>query len=290
MAIQTILVGIDFSPESTQALKQALQLATRVGAELHLVHALFRPSIPASLAALPKLADAGHKLDAELSSRAGEKLQALCAEHSTSSLRMQSAVGHGDAAQVVMDAATQVNADMIVVGTHGRTGFRRLRLGSVAESVAQQAACSVLVSRADSSDSTGFEQVLVPTDFSEPSEKALAMATQIVAPDGTIRLLHAWINPFEVQALYAGSEQAGQYHEFIEASVHDQGNALAQKMREQHSSIVFEQTQGNATEIILDAMSNHATDLIVMGASRHHLGGVPRATIRHADCSVMVVR
>ncbi len=288
--MKTLLVGIDFSPESAQALKQGLHLATRMGAELHLVHALFQPSIPASLAALPKLADAGHKLDAELSSQAGEKLQALCAKHSTSSLRMQSAVGHGDAAQVLMDAAAQVNADLIVVGTHGRTGFRRLRLGSVAESVAQRAPCSVLVSRADSSDSAGFEQVLVPTDFSDPSEKTLATATQIVTPDGTIRLLHAWINPFEVQALYAGSEQAGEYHEFIEASVQERGNALAQKMREQHPSIVFEQTQGNAAEAILDAMSNHATDLIVVGASTHHLGGVPRATIRHAECSVMVVR
>lgn len=56
-------------------------------------------------------------------------------------------VGIGPPADAILDAAAQHSAELIVVGTHGRSGFRRLTLGSVAESVVRRASCSVLVVR-----------------------------------------------------------------------------------------------------------------------------------------------
>ena len=288
MTLQTILVGTDFSPESNLAQEHAFQLAAAHEADVHLVHALFQPMIPASLAALPKLAEASKDLEDAQVADAQSQLDRVSSTREAQRLSVSSTIGHGDAAQVLIDNAAQTAADMIVVGTHGRTGFRRLRLGSVAESVAQHAPCSVLVARSHKATKGGYQNILVPTDFSEHSQAALKMATTLVAPEGMIRLLHLWVNPFETQALYAGSEQATDYHQFIEASVQDRGSAIAKEMRELHPTIVFEHQQQHPTEGILDA--SKGTDLVVMGASTHRLGGVARAIVRHADCSVLVVR
>lgn len=290
MTLQTILVGIDFSPESTLAQEHAFHLASATGADVHLLHVLFRPIIPPSLSALPKLAEAGKNLEDAQVAEAQSHLEEVTAQSNAKGLSLSSTIGHGEAAQVLIDTATQTAADLIVTGTHGRTGFRRLRLGSVAESVAHSAPCSVLVTRTGKPPADGYHDILVPTDFSETAERALEMATKLVAPGGTIRLLHLWVNPFEAQALYAGSDQATEYHQFIESSVQKRGSAIAKRMREKHPTIVFEQRQGNPAESILDDTHATPTDLVVMGASSHRLGGVARAVVRHADSSVLVVR
>ncbi len=290
MTLQTLLVGIDFSPESTLAQEHAFQLAAQNDADLHLLHVLYRPVIPPSLAALPKLVEAGKSLEDAQVAEAQTHLAEITAAFADRDVALSSTIGHGEAAQVLIDTAAQTAADLIITGTHGRTGFRRLRLGSVAESVAHHAPCSVLVTRTRMTSADGYQNILVPTDFSDAAEAALKVATQLVAPSGTIRLMHIWSNPFEAQALYAGSDQSTEYHQFVESSVQKRGSAIANKMREFHPTIIFEHEQGSPTEGILDASHATPTDVIVMGASSHRLGGVARSVVRHADCSVMIVR
>lgn len=290
MAPQSILVGIDFSPESTLAQEHAFQLAAKYDSDLHLLHVIHSSVIPASLEALPRLREAGKDLEDAQVAEAQANLDELSSTSAAKLLSLSSTIGRGEAASVLIDTAEQIAADLVVTGTHGRTGFKRLRLGSVAETVAHHAPCSVLVTRTSMTSSDGYQDILVPTDFTESAEAALAMATELIAPGGTIRLLHVWLNPFEAQALYAGSDQAIEYHKYIESSVQERGSALAQQMRERHPTILFEHLQASPTEGILDASHASPTELIVMGASSHRLGGVARAIVRHADCSVMIVR
>jgi K+-sensing histidine kinase KdpD len=78
----------------------------------------------------------------------------------------------------IVAVAKETNADLIVVGSHGRTGISRFLIGSIAERVVRHAHCDVLVARGDA-PSGGFKNVLLPVDFSEVSDRAMARAAAV---------------------------------------------------------------------------------------------------------------
>lgn len=140
-----IVVGTDGSPSALQAVKAAAELAKPSGAELHLVTA-YRPM--SSLMANPEFAMmAATALDsvdpsagaAEVTSRTADALKGVNVH--------QHQVG-APAADALCDLAANLDADLIVVGSKGMTGARRI-LGSVPNSVAHNATCSVLIVRTD---------------------------------------------------------------------------------------------------------------------------------------------
>lgn len=109
-----ILVPIDFSAPSDAALVYAKGIAAHFGARLHVVHVTDSPS--------PALAPA---LDADAPQASTELL-------------------HGPCAKTIVDAARRHHCDLIVMGTHGRTGMTHALMGSVAEDVVRHAECPVL--------------------------------------------------------------------------------------------------------------------------------------------------
>jgi universal stress protein A len=140
---KNILVPVDFSESSEHALDYAVALAAKLDSTVHLLHVIGIPSLgipEIGLAytatviddlvkdgedTLVKLADARRKL-----AKIGEVL-----------LRT------GDAREVILGACEEVGADLVIMGTHGRRGFTRALLGSVAESVVRTAPCPVLTIR-----------------------------------------------------------------------------------------------------------------------------------------------
>lgn len=131
-----ILFATDFSAGSEAALKHAKSLADRFGAELHVMHAVdvdhevVRPSLGALMA------DIRPHVDALVASQK-EELAALGVEHSYVE------VGRPDA--TIKKLAAKLDADLIVMGTHGRKGFARWFLGSTAERVLRNSEIPVLV-------------------------------------------------------------------------------------------------------------------------------------------------
>lgn len=137
-----ICCAVDFGEASRVAMAQAADLALRLDAELTLVHVVV--PLPATTDALvlvssEELTEAQAREDektlagwvAEAERRAGRRVRALSLA--------------GDAAAELLRHAREERCDVMVVGTHGRTGLPRLVLGSVAERVARQAPCPVLV-------------------------------------------------------------------------------------------------------------------------------------------------
>ena len=122
MRVRQILLGTDFSPASEAARRVAVDMAREAGATLHVVHvvpSVTDPSLPAEqLTELAKAVDEG--------------------------LRVTTALLDGSAGGEIVRYAQEQQIDLIVVGTHGRTGFSRALLGSVAESVVRLAPCLVL--------------------------------------------------------------------------------------------------------------------------------------------------
>lgn len=136
----TILVPTDFSHASDAALGYARMLAARFGASLHLLHVVDEPGSWSEVyAALPEI-------QLRFSADAAKRLEAMAAclqppVHATS------AVVCGAPVPSIVKVAESTDADLIVMGTHGRRGMGHLLLGSVAERVVRLAPCPVLTVR-----------------------------------------------------------------------------------------------------------------------------------------------
>jgi universal stress protein A len=132
-----ILVPIDFSPGAQQALDYACELAAELRATVHLVTAL-GPAGELPLSA---------KLVEELVREHARALEELAA-HRRDRVAFGAPIAQAaDPRDLILAAASRIEADLIVMGTHGRRGLSRLVLGSVAEDVLRRAPCPVLAVR-----------------------------------------------------------------------------------------------------------------------------------------------
>lgn len=149
---QRILVPVDGSPPSGQALRMALQLAREAGGELRVVHVLDNTAYMTGYD--PAGGAAGHLYEAVRSSGT-QILQDAVATSRQEGVAADAVLVDRPGTRLgeaVADAASEWKADLVVVGTHGRRGATRLLLGSGAEQVIRLAPVPVLVTRAASAD------------------------------------------------------------------------------------------------------------------------------------------
>lgn len=168
IAFAPVVCALDLDPSSEPALLAAAELAARTEGLLHLVTVIPDPAPD----------------DGPLPTEAAEAIRAVV------ELYVDRALGEGacadlaprievtyqaDAAGAVIAYAARARAATLVLGTHGRRGLQRFRLGSVAEEAVRRSSCPVLVVPNASTAAPGTDRpVLVPVDFSEPSARALA--------------------------------------------------------------------------------------------------------------------
>ncbi|HEX7481747.1 MAG TPA: universal stress protein [Polyangiales bacterium] len=143
-AIKKILCPVDFSAGSKTALTYAEGLAKRLGAELYLVHAYENP-----VYVLPMSGYVGPTAEilAGVRQQIDEELVRWKASVAKEGLTVRGDVFEGAPYRVVLDAADEYKPDLIVMGTHGRTGIAHVVIGSVAERVVRLAHCPVLTVR-----------------------------------------------------------------------------------------------------------------------------------------------
>ena len=185
------------------------------------------------------------------------------------------------------------DVDLVVVGTHGRTGIPRVLLGSVAERVVRHAPCSVLVTRR-TGDTTPFAHILVPIDFSEPSRLAVERATELAAVDGAgILLLHS----VELPAYYdseLGTELLASIEKGGATQLATSADELRAKTTVPVTSVLRHGSPGASSVNVLE--EDPTFDLVVVGShgrtgfKRALLGSVAEKIVRHAPCSVLVAR
>jgi nucleotide-binding universal stress UspA family protein len=145
MDIKTILVPTDFSDYAEYAYKWALGLAADCKAKVILFHAtpaMSHLAFPESVY-YPDLA----RLERELIADAEKQVAGFAAKKGTSTVPVETRVSLGEAVWEICRAAEREHADMIIMGSHGRTGLSHVVLGSVAERVVRHASCPVLVAR-----------------------------------------------------------------------------------------------------------------------------------------------
>jgi nucleotide-binding universal stress UspA family protein len=138
--IRTILVAVDFSAHSDTAVEKAIDLAKKLGAQLHVVHAF---QLPITIVSPYEVAIPDPYLE-ETRNVARQKLREVVERIRNAGLSAEGHLGEVPAAQTIASVAEKVGADLIVMGTRGLTGLRHVLLGSVAERTLRLAPCSVL--------------------------------------------------------------------------------------------------------------------------------------------------
>jgi universal stress protein A len=144
MPWKKILCPVDFSDGSRLSIETAVKIANETGAELVLANVLGAPVyyLVEPIAFPPNfVADLAAAAEAGLARCKDEAIRQGATRISTKLL-------HGDAAHEIVEAAKRDGFDLVVIGTHGRTGLKHVLLGSVAEKVVRHASCPVLVVRA----------------------------------------------------------------------------------------------------------------------------------------------
>ena len=143
MTIKRMLCASDFSPASRPALRLAQELARTLKAKLILFHAYER-SVPISNGGYMPTSVLQEMWTAPREA-AGRNLKRLARSPQGKGVRMSTLLAEGSAAPAIVRAAKKNRVDLVVMGTHGRTGVRRLLMGSVADRVIRTASCPVLI-------------------------------------------------------------------------------------------------------------------------------------------------
>jgi universal stress protein A len=142
-----ILVPLDFSDCSLAAMEHALGLAERFDSGIELLHVW---SLPAALGpdeAVPLPDHAGETMSEYAEAQANEILQSMLLDLQGRGARVRGRLERGEPVKAILQAAREGGHDLIVMGTHGRTGLAHLLRGSVAEQVVRRAPCPVLTIR-----------------------------------------------------------------------------------------------------------------------------------------------
>ena len=183
---KTILVPIDFSPTSECALGLAGELAGAFEAEIHLLHV--RATLDNPIMSLEDLDEVKH-VRAMADARVQQALEKSA--HGIDAPTHCHVCREAVPADAIIEAVSEHNCDLVIMGTNGRRGLKRLLTGSVAQEVVHHSPVPVLTIRVDADDPCLPQKILVAVDFSETSIEAVEWAATVApALDAEITLLH----------------------------------------------------------------------------------------------------
>jgi nucleotide-binding universal stress UspA family protein len=298
--IKRILCPVDFSEYSRRALDHAIGVARCYGSTIAALHVVDAPVAVAPVAdymavGVPPMMG----LPADRAVLAAQLARFVAAESApgvaVESLLEEAPSVHGE----IVAQAARLKADLVVMGTHGRSGFERLFLGSTAEKVLRKTQVPVMTVPPHSPDAAprgpvAFSRILCAVDFSPSAERAFAYALSL-ASEGhcSLTLLHA----VDVMPLY---------YDFTPPAVVDVDAWSAQAKTRLQDMIPASATGacsttsvvrlGTPSRQIIDLATEIAADLIVMGVQGRGaadlllFGSTTHAVLREAHCAVLTVR
>ena len=287
-SFKRILCPIDFSESSETALKYAAELATTTGGKLFPMHAHEVP-----VAFFPDLApmstvEWSTKLREQATKRLGRVIEDGCPQDLVEGFEIVEGAPH----RVITETAAKVNADAIVMGTHGRNVVTRLLMGSVAERVVRTSSVPVFTVRPDSPRS--IKRILVATDFSEPSRRALMFARDLGAKCGAqTEVVHVHVDPFAVyrdlprESLWANETQFQAYLVGLKAMLDKEAKGVFE------ADVPTHVERGLAADKVLSCAGDCGADLLCVGTTgkgaieRALMGSVAQKLLR--TCTIPVV-
>jgi nucleotide-binding universal stress UspA family protein len=274
-----LVVPVDFSDASSQALRYAHHLAVRAGVELHVLH-VHRPGT------------------SEEGPAAKERLTAFMGAAEVPLAGAVLAERPGDhPATCIVRYATDVSADLVVMSRIGARGLRRYLLGSQTDEVLRTLPCRLLVLPETLTDTPQVHHLLVPVDMTDITAPLVEQARTFAARYGDaarLTVLHA-LEPLP----HAGgwmSALASRLDDSLGESITEEVRAVTARAGGPDVPTDVRVTEGRAAEAILREAAHHDADLIVMAshgrenAHRLLLGSTTERVVRTSDRPVLVVR
>jgi nucleotide-binding universal stress UspA family protein len=263
MVSPTILCPVDFSEHSRRALQYAARLAEHFGAALTVLNVVD-----------PLLVAAASIHQTDLTSDTQAALREMVAE-SVPDLKtrvhdVRILVFMGSPAPEILTAARDSGADLIVMGTHGLSGYRKLFVGSTTERVLRQTEIAVLAVPLGSEDvlvpvdrlAAGLSSILAPVDFSEESGQSARIAAGLAAAvKGQVVLVHAVPRAY---AVGRWKEKAAEAEERAAAEAEERLAALASTLSAT-APVRAVVRVGSPADVIADLAAAERPGLIVMG-------------------------
>jgi nucleotide-binding universal stress UspA family protein len=301
--MQRILCAVDFSDYSRRALDHAIAIARWYGSTVTVLH-VFTPA-PVGVPAPGVAAFEPVFLPVDRDQLLAET-RAFAAAEGAVGVAAEAIVREGPAVREIVDQATEMAADLVVLGTHGRSGFERFLLGSVAEKVLRKAPCPVMTvpKRLPDAAPAGpvlFKRILCPVDFAASSLHAVRYAVSMAQEnDAELTLLHVVAHEFE--------------HPSSAASIaHEAGMTIGDylKEREQDLQRRLQEIVAGASDVcrvesliaygkpwreILRVAADSRCELIVIGvhgraaADLMFFGSTTQHVVREALCPVLTLR
>lgn len=293
---KTIIVGTDFSPLAEVAAEAGARMARRFNAEaLHLVHVVntssaavvFPYAIPE--AQLSEVYEAG-------SERALDRLKEFSVDFVPD--RVHRSVRLGLPARVLAEAAEELNADLLVVASHGFGPIQRSILGSVSGALIRSASCPVMVVGEQRHASTDCQNVLAAVDLSSVSESVIAHAVAMTQGGGHVVALSLYEHPLstydegDLLPRYLSDDEVAQIGEKHRGAV----QALIDRVEHPNTEIRVEvMSKAPPAEVVLETAAILNPDLIVVGTSGHNawhrmiIGSTATKVLAEAPCPVLVV-
>lgn len=277
-----ILVPVDESDPASAALDHALEIAADQNATVSLLY-VADTNEPSQTRLGTEVVDVLEETGEEVLENARER----AAEYDVS---IKSKLEQGNPRDVIVQHAPQIDADLIVMGTHGRDGLERYILGSVAAHVANTAPVPVLtVCGADNVRTAyPYETILVPTDGSDHAKTALKRGAAVANDTGaTLSLLTV----LEESMLGMGTDNADRTdraQELLE-------DAASTARTEGVEDVVTAVKSGSITREICDYADSEGADLIVMGThgrtgvDEHLLGSITERVLRTTSVPVLTL-
>jgi nucleotide-binding universal stress UspA family protein len=293
-----ILYPTDLSDASLPALTYAAALARWYGARLTVLHVV--PTFEAIEVPPNRIEGAVRVLYPPPREEVLAEMEETLPAGAHAGADVQLSAVAGDAAGTILDQAVTLPADLIVMGTHGRSGFDRLIFGSVTERVIQRAPCPVLTvpPHADVSGDVVFKRILCPMDYSPASLQALGFALDLARQSGaSVTVLHVLEGLAEEKPGGQRAFNIDEYRVHLIAEAQDElQDLLLSEFAGEAEGIHREVATGRAhREILRMAEARHA-DLIVMGAQGRGgvglalFGSTTHQVARAAHCPVLVAR
>jgi nucleotide-binding universal stress UspA family protein len=294
MQFRRILVPIDFSDASRHALQHAITIAGWYDAGITAMHVRTQPLLvnPPIILAAARESIAGlteaQQVEADL--------REWVAPATTAGLTVDTIVTEGSPATRILDLARALPADLVVTGTHGRSGVARLILGSVAERVLREAPCPVMTvpPAVAGASKLPFEHLLCPIDFSRSSLEGLRIALSLAQEAGARLTL---LGVFDWTGV--SGKQAADTPEFRvrwEAETRRELNALVPEDARNWCRVDTAIAFGRCSDEILMEAAASRVDLVVMGVQGRSaidialFGSTTNAVVRQAGCPVLTVR
>lgn len=276
--VNRILVAYDFSETSEAALQQAIVLARRSNAEVHLLHVVESFSITSSIS--QAFSKSQSEFEAKIGEQAEEKLRETARRASGASFRpFHPILEKGKTHKVVVSTAEKLNADLIIIGAHGVSGVQEFLVGSNTNKVVMNAGCPVISVHAGSHHSD-LRNILLPIDNSPVSRQKARYALELAKLcSSTVHVVGAH-DMSEQDMIRKFERKVHQVSEYLEehgvktTAITEKGNSLSQLALDKQKSV-------NADLIVI--MTEQEGSGLFLGNAAQHI-------INHSSVPVMTVR